>query len=208
MNFNYQKDYWQNFAKNGENNDLAKDLHSSWDEGKKIYTSHTEIPEKFLELIPNKKSVLDVGIGFGRNTDYLRSKFTHVVGFDTPEMIENTKKNVGSKALCLSNWDEVADLKFDLIYQSIAIQHMPPQEVIYYLMVAARISPYFFSYTRSYNDYMRDFKNSIGGVNISHLVDSINCFELICSDETRDNMNNKMDETHYCALYRSKFLHL
>ena len=202
MNFSYQKDYWINFAKKAEINELGADLHNSWNSNEKKYTEHTPIPEDFKNLISTKR-VLDFGIGMGRNSEYLLSSFDEVYGFDTEEMIKAGKAIVNEKVKLISNFDKIKQQPFDLIYQSICMQHMPPNEVLYYLMCIAFMSPYFFSYTRTYNDFGRDFRNNMGGVNMHKLIDSLNLFTLVKCSIKESEISQKMDETHYVALYKS-----
>lgn len=203
MNTSYQKDYWLNFAKNENQDSLASDLHDSWDKETKSYTEHTEIPQEWLESI-KKEEVLDLGIGFGRNSLYLQSKFRNVYGYDTEEMLSRSKNFLPDGILSSSDWLDYDKRQFDLVYQSIAMQHIPPQEVLYYLMSIAQMSPYFFSYTRCYNDYLRDFQNRIGGINMALLVESTQMFDIVECEIPLDEAKTKMDETHYKALYKSR----
>jgi hypothetical protein len=202
----YQKDYWVSFADMQQKDKLSRDLHGSWDKESQSYSEVTTIPEEFLEVISSdtkKNLALDFGVGMGRNYDYLDSNFSEVWGFDTPQMIRRLKehkKNVNVS----SNLDSIFSRNYDLVYESVSMQHMPPQEVILYLNEISRKAKYFFSWTRCYNDYLRNFESMTGGVNMLRLVSSLNVFDLLeCSISPREAAS-KMDETHYSALYKCR----
>lgn len=202
-NLKYQKDYWKTFASTSEENNLARDLNSSWDENSKSYLNATEIPQAYISYLKDKinfNKVIDFGVGFGRNQKYLASLFKEVHGFDLPEMIERYKKINSIQSTLLTNITETHN-DYDLVYETTAFQHMPPEEVLYYLISLSFKSKYFFSWTRSYNDYLRDFQRNIGGINIYHLIMSTNSWEPISF--SNNNINNLNDETHYYALYKS-----
>ena len=202
-NFKYQKDYWKSFSSKSEENNLARDLNSSWDENSKSYLNITEIPQPYIHYLKDKinfNKVIDFGVGLGRNQKYLASIFKEVHGFDLPEMIERYKKINTIQSILLTNIAETHN-DYDLVYETTAFQHMPPEEVLYYLITLSFKAKYFFSWTRSYNDYVRDFQSNIGGVNIYHLIMATNSWEPISF--SNDNVNNLNDETHYYALYKS-----
>ena len=207
MNHEYQREYWNNFAANGEKNTLSKDLHPSWDEGKQEYTEIAKITDTALDILKKEtkmQKALDFGVGMGRNFDYLKENFKGVMGYDIPPMIErisSTRQNFGQFT---SNWEEIKNNRFDLIYQAVVMQHIPIQDMIHKLIFISMISPYFYSVTRCYNDYMRDFENSMFGANIACLIESTNLFEVVESSIPIEEAKSKMDETHYSVLYRSK----
>lgn len=195
----YQGDYWQKMPQR-EHNFVAADLHPSWSQEKQEYLEHTEIPQYVLDLT-QKNSVLDFGIGMGRNYNYLKENFKEVYGFDTIGMIENLKEFRPEIKTLTSNWNVLLQKKYDLIYEITVFQHMPPQEFLHKLFYLSFISPYYFSVTRCYNDFLRNYEKSLGGINMMKLIESLNCFELInCSS----NDFGSMDETHYSVLWKSK----
>jgi 2-polyprenyl-3-methyl-5-hydroxy-6-metoxy-1,4-benzoquinol methylase len=207
MNLFYQTDYWKNFIHSSDKDVLCKDLHSSWDEQKKEYTEHTEIHSQMLNVIESNTSmnkVLDFGSGMGRNSKYLQSLFKNYYGFDLPEMIENLSKIQPNLINLYSDWEKLKLEKFDLIYESVVMQHIPPQEIIYRLQCISYMSPYFVSWTRSYNDYLRDFQSQKLGVNMACLIKSLGSFEMVSCTVDQETAMSKMDETHYKVLYKSK----
>lgn len=206
----YQKNYWLNFANNPDKDLISKDLHGSWDESKQAYTEYTSIEESHLDVLKKETSmnrVLDFGVGMGRNRPYLKTLFSEVHGFDTQPMVKNFKSKNPLENNIFDDWDKVSKFRYDVVYESVVMQHIPPQEVIYRLYQISSISKYFVSWTRSYNDYLRNFQYRKFGVNIASLISSIDAFEVVdCSIEL-SNAKTLMDETHYKILYKSKNYH-
>ena len=172
-NIFYQKDYWLNFASDSDKNVLSKDLHRSWNAATQTYDEFTTIEDKHLDILrqnTSMDSVLDFGVGMGRNTPYLKTLFKNVHGFDTEPMIKNLKQREGFDKNLYFNWNDVASRKYDLVYESVVMQHIPPQEVIYRLYQISTVAKYFVSWTRSYNDFLRNFQIQRFGVNIARIL--------------------------------------
>ena len=207
---NYQRKYWTDFASNASKDVLCKDLHASWDAQSQKYTSHCEIPEECLSILKANtpmKSVLDFGVGMGRNSEYLKSLYFKYKGYDTEPMVKNLLSlnilNPDSQSVTF-NFAEIENSKFDLIYESVVMQHMPPEELLYILNKLSYVSPYLFSSTRVYNDFFRDFKRNTGGLNIALLRKALNCYEPVYSSIPIDRTESLNDETEYKILYKSK----
>lgn len=206
-NIFYQKDYWLNFASDSDKNVLSKDLHRSWNAATQTYDEFTTIEDKHLDILrqnTSMDSVLDFGVGMGRNTPYLKTLFKNVHGFDTEPMIKNLKQREGFDKNLYFNWNDVASRKYDLVYESVVMQHIPPQEVIYRLYQISTVAKYFVSWTRSYNDFLRNFQIQRFGVNIAGLISSLDAFEMIDCSIDLNSAKRLMDETHYKILYKSK----
>ncbi len=203
-NLEYQKDYWKSFITSSEEDVLAKDLNSSWDENSKSYSTSTVIPEAYLDYIKQYTKldkVIDFGVGLGRNQQYLKSIFNEVHGFDLPEMIKKYKKIAPKDDKLIHNASEF-DSSYSLLYETTVFQHMPPDEVLFYLTYLSYRAKYYFSWTRVYNDFLRNFEKATGGLNMYHLIMATNSWEPISfSNKEVDSLN---DETHYYALYKSK----
>lgn len=208
-NLFYQKDYWLNFASDSDKNVLSKDLHRSWNVATQTYDEFTTIEDKHLDILrknTSMDSVLDFGVGMGRNVPYLKTHFKNVYGFDTEPMIKNLKQRDGFDKNLYFDWNDVASKKYDLVYESVVMQHIPPQEVIYRLYQISTVSKYFVSWTRSYNDFLRNFKIQRFGVNIAGLISSLDAFEMVDCSIDLNSAKRLMDETHYKILYKSKNL--
>jgi 2-polyprenyl-3-methyl-5-hydroxy-6-metoxy-1,4-benzoquinol methylase len=207
MEANYQKDYWLKFAKDTEKNTLAKDLNPTWDKETQTYGTHTEIIPKHLEIIKadtKMESVLDFGIGMGRNFKYLQSLFTEVQGFDTPPMISRLLEHSPIIKNVHSNFEYIASKRYDVVYETTVFQHIPPHEVLKALICLSHVSKYLVCHTRSYNDFFRNFAASTGGLNIFTLVNSTKCFEVIDCSIPISEASELMDDTHYQILFKSK----
>ena len=201
MDLNSQRDGWQSFIKNSTHNGIAQNLHASWDLATQSYTSHQEIDQEifsFLKNINATDKVLDFGVGFGRNQSYLQKLFKVVHGYDLPEMVARTPV----KNLLFDDLNKLSD-KYDLLYEVTVMQHIPPNEVIYCLLKLAPRCKYFFTHTRSYNDFCRNFDKQIGGVNMYNLIAATNAWVPVI--QTVSNPQNLNDESHYSVLYKSKY---
>jgi hypothetical protein len=203
----YQKNYWLNFAKHPDKDLISRDLHGSWDASKQAYTEYTEINPIHLEVLKANTSmnrVLDFGVGMGRNRPYLKTLFSDVHGFDTEPMVKNFKSKNPSENNVFDDWDDVSRFNYDAVYESVVMQHIPPQEVIYRLYQISSISKYLVSSTRCYNDFLRNFSAQKFGVNIACLISSIDAFEVVDCSIDLSLAKNLMNETHYQILYKSK----
>lgn len=206
----YQKNYWLNFANNPDKDLISKDLHGSWDISKQVYTEYTSIDQKHLDILKKDTGmnrVLDFGVGMGRNRPYLKTLFSEVHGFDTEPMVKNFRSKNPFENGVFDDFDDVLKFKYDAVYESVVMQHIPPQEVIYRLYQISSISKYFVSWTRSYNDYLRNFQHRKFGVNIASLISSLDAFDIVDCSIDLCNAKTLMDETHYKILYKSKNYH-
>ena len=203
-NLKYQKDYWKSFITSSQEDVLAKDLNSSWNENSKSYSTPTEIPIPYLDYIKQDiklDKVIDFGVGLGRNQQYLKSIFNEVHGFDLPEMIEKYKKIAPKDNKLIHDASEF-DNNYSLLYETTVFQHMPPNEVLFYLTYLHCVDPPHCEVLRSYNDFLRNFKEATGGLNMYHLIMATNCWEPISFSNSEINSLN--DESDYYALYKSK----
>jgi 2-polyprenyl-3-methyl-5-hydroxy-6-metoxy-1,4-benzoquinol methylase len=100
--------------------------------------------ESFRPLA-EKKSALDFGCGVGRLTEALASHFDRVCGVDiSPAMIQharNYKKSGRSEYLLNETGDlrQFAGGRFDFVYSSITLQHMPARFATRYMVEFLRV---------------------------------------------------------------------
>ncbi|TAJ85776.1 MAG: methyltransferase domain-containing protein, partial [Reyranella sp.] len=76
-------------------------------------------------------TVLDFGCGLGRNVEFLRSRFSRVIGLDLPRMIENLRKDPIGKsydALYDDRSQLVSSEDINVIYDSVVLQHIKDLE--------------------------------------------------------------------------------
>lgn len=204
-NLEYQKDYWKNFISSSEKDVLAKDLNVNWNKETQSYSKATEIPAEYLQQITQTgkvKKILDFGVGLGRNQTYLNSIAEEVHGFDLPEMIEKYKQGKKDRNLLFEDIEKIHN-DYSLVYECTVFQHMPPQEVLFSLMKLASKSKFLISYSRTYNDFCRDFSIKKGGLNMYHILAS--CLDywdiLNCSSKNASFINS---EEHFYILLKSK----
>jgi trans-aconitate methyltransferase len=85
-----------------------------------------------LGIEVNQNSALDFGCGVGRITQALASRFQHVIGLDiSQEMIRQANRFNRFPERChyklneADHLDALVETRFDLIYSTITLQHMP-----------------------------------------------------------------------------------
>lgn len=196
-----RRNYWDSLTTQAEFNYLAKDLNPTWDPYTKRYKEHTIIQQEALDLIENKVSCIDFGMGLGRNLDYLKTLFSTVIGYDTKAMVDRFKQ-YRSDSVTFS-WDEAIALKPDLVYECTVFQHMDISDLTNKLQTISKSSTYLYSRTRVYNDVYRDFANGTGGLNIYQYIKDTTTLTPVWCSISLDDAEHLMDETHYDILYRS-----
>jgi ubiquinone/menaquinone biosynthesis C-methylase UbiE len=99
-----------------------------------------------IQPLREKKCALDFGCGVGRLTQALALHFERVYGVDiSPAMIEHARNYQGSSSRCEYVLNETSDLRrfpdgrFDFIYSSITLQHMPARFARQYIVEFLRV---------------------------------------------------------------------
>lgn len=122
-----------------------------WDVLKFFETGVSEIDQMFrymesVHATAGKKWALDFGCGVGRLTQALAKHFDRVCGVDiSPAMIEHARRYQGDGANCQYVLNETSDLRcfpdgrFDFIYTSITLQHMPARFARRYIVEFLRV---------------------------------------------------------------------
>ncbi|HYT68086.1 MAG TPA: class I SAM-dependent methyltransferase [Vicinamibacterales bacterium] len=112
---------WSDFAASASDEDLRERILTGFRSGKPFtpYVPTLPMPAAI-------GSVLDFGCGLGRNFPYLKTIASHVVGFDLPEMIERCRNaSPVGVALLSADWNAVRAMRFDLVFASLVLQHVP-----------------------------------------------------------------------------------
>lgn len=100
------------------------------------------------------ESVLDFGCGLGRNFSYLSTIATRVVGFDLPEMVARARDAApGGADVLSSDWNAVRAMRFDLVFASLVLQHVPEDRCRAALADFARIAPATYLLARGAGDF-------------------------------------------------------
>jgi len=159
-----------------------------WNPDAFFATGRQEIEElmEYLQSIsiwPRRESALDFGCGVGRLTRALSGQFEEVVGLDiSPAMVALAREHNAHLPRCtfLHNatpaLEAIRGRKFDLVYSSITLQHMPPR------------------YSREY------LKNFLGLLAPAGLL----VFQL--AGESRLSLSSRVLRTLYNEVYRRRVL--
>ena len=116
-------DEWAELAATATQDDLRERILTGFKEGKPFtpYVPTIALPAPL-------GAVLDFGCGLGRNFPYLRSVAARVVGYDLPPMIARCREAAAAGAdLLTSDWHAVKAMRFDLVFASLVLQHIPEQ---------------------------------------------------------------------------------
>src|SRR5258708_5598263 len=109
-------------------NKIAED----WTKVRSKNTNWHPAADKFISLLSQGTSVLDIGCGGGLTSEYLVEKGLHVTGIDFSEkMIEIAKKRVPEGKFIVMDVKDLGDLEesFDGIYAQAVLLHFPKNEI-------------------------------------------------------------------------------
>jgi len=112
---------WAELAASATDDDLREKILTGFKDGKP-FTPY--VPT--LALPSTMESVLDFGCGLGRNFPYLKTLAARVTGYDLPEMIERCRRSAPIEVDWLSSdWNEILPMRFDMVFASLVLQHVP-----------------------------------------------------------------------------------
>jgi len=115
-------------------------------------------------------NVLDFGCGLGRNFPYLSGIARSVAGFDLPPMIERCHDVAGGMVDLLSpDWNQVRQLRFDLIFTTLVLQHIEPEPARAFLRDFSSMAPSVYLLTRTDTDF---------GENLLQMVADLGIFDV------------------------------
>ncbi len=160
------RDFWMSLAETAATDDLRDQILAGYREGKPFtpYVPTIPMPEPL-------DSVLDFGCGLGRNFPYLMRIARTVAGFDLPPMIERCRADAGGAAALLSSdWNQVRQLRFDLIFTTLVLQHIEPHPARTFLQDFSRMAPSVYLLTRTNTDF---------GENLLDIVADLDFFEVV-----------------------------
>ena len=142
-------DEWAELAATATQDDLRERILTGFKDGKPFtpYVPTIALPAPLGD-------VLDFGCGLGRNFPYLRSVARRVVGYDLPPMIERCCEVAPAGADELSSdWDAVAAMRFDLVFASLVLQHIPEATCRDAVAQFARMAPATYLLARGQGDF-------------------------------------------------------
>jgi SAM-dependent methyltransferase len=109
--------------------------------------------------------VLDFGCGLGRNFPFLLGASSDVTGFDLPPMIARCRTLAPVPAHALEDdWETVRRQRFDLVFASLVLQHVPVDIVRARLAEFAGIAPLVYLLTRSDSDFGENLLDLVAAV--------------------------------------------
>ena len=158
------RDFWMSLAENADTDDLRDRILAGYREGKPFtpYVPTLPMPEPL-------DSVLDFGCGLGRNFPYLSGIARSVAGFDLPPMIDRCREVAGRTVDLLSpDWTQVRQLRFDLIFTTLVLQHIEPDPVRAFLRDFSHMTSSVYLLTRTDTDF---------GENLLDVVADLGCFD-------------------------------
>jgi SAM-dependent methyltransferase len=143
------RDYWMSLAETAETDDVRERILTGYKEGKPFTPYVPTIP-----MPQPVESVLDFGCGLGRNFPYLSGIARTVAGFDLPPMIERCHTAAGHGIdLLTSDWTQLRQLPFDLIFASLVLQHIEPHPMRTFLRDFSHMAPAVYLITRTDTDF-------------------------------------------------------
>lgn len=122
-----------------------------WDPAEFLATGREEVDRAMSQLatltdLDQIHTVLDFGCGAGRLTQALTAYATDVTGLDvSPSMLDVARRLDETDGRCSFVHNTLDDLslfesaKFDLVYSSLVLQHLPPESARAYLHEFARV---------------------------------------------------------------------
>jgi hypothetical protein len=143
------RDYWMSLAETAETDDVRERILSGYKDGKPFtpYVPTIPMPERL-------ESVLDFGCGLGRSFPYLAGIARTVAGFDVPPMVERCHTTAGHVIdLLSSDWNQIRQLRFDLIFASLVLQHIEPHPMRSFLLDFSHMAPAVYLITRTETDF-------------------------------------------------------
>jgi SAM-dependent methyltransferase len=138
---------WAELAATATDRDLKDRILTGFKDGKPF------TPYVPTLALPPVQSVLDFGCGLGRNFPYLTTIASRVVGYDLPEMIERCRTAApATVSLLTGDWSAVSAMRFDLVFASLVLQHIPTAEIERYADGLARMAPVTYILSRGVTD--------------------------------------------------------
>jgi SAM-dependent methyltransferase len=159
------RNFWISLAESADTDDLRDRILAGYKDGKPFtpYVPTIPMPEPL-------DSVLDFGCGLGRNFPYLSGIAGSVAGFDLPPMIERCREVAGGTVAFLSpDWNQIRQLRFDLIFTTLVLQHIEPHPARAFLRDFSHMTSSVYLLTRTDTDFAE---------NLLDIVADLGCFAV------------------------------
>jgi SAM-dependent methyltransferase len=173
---------WESIAATSDDDELRERIFTGYKAGKP-FTPY--VPT--VRLLEPVDSVLDFGCGVGRNFPYLKSIAREVVGFDLEPMIARCGVLAAETVdLLTSDWVNISNRRFDLVFASLVLQHIETEACRSYLVDFARMASRTYVLTRLQSDF---------GANVMGLVADSNLFEVEdCAEVEHDPSQHRLKQ--------------
>ena len=199
------RDEWSDIAA-GDADELRERILTGYKAGKP-FTPY--VPT--LTLPSPLESALDFGCGLGRNFPYLKTVTSRVEGYDLPSMIERCRTLATEPVSDLtSDWAEVRNRRYALIFASLVLQHIDTDECRRYLADFTRMAPYVYLLTRTKTDVGAVMLDLVAGSGLTvegpcRIVDHDPATHQLrnIGDRTFDEARASTDDVHYEMVLRS-----
>jgi SAM-dependent methyltransferase len=139
---------WTDLAASASDDDLRERILTGFKDGKPFAPYLPTLP-----LPVPAGAVLDFGCGLGRNFPYLTSIAARVVGYDLPAMIERCRTAASAAAELSSDWEAVRRERFDFVFASLVLQHVPASVCGAALADFGRMAPITYLLARGQGDF-------------------------------------------------------
>lgn len=95
-----------------------------------VYADVTELYQLFLDKLPSKARILDLGCGSGRDSKHFKELGYEVTAMDgSPELCRLASLNIGQQVVC-KTFAEINDQNaFDGIWACASLLHVPAEEL-------------------------------------------------------------------------------
>lgn len=95
-----------------------------------VYADVTELYQLFLDKLPSKARILDLGCGSGRDSKHFRELGYEVTAMDgSPEICRLASVNIGQQVVCKTFADINDQNAFDGIWACASLLHVPAEEL-------------------------------------------------------------------------------
>ena len=200
------RDEWSDIA-GGDADELRERILTGYKAGKP-FTPY--IPT--IVLHTRIESVLVFCCGLGRNFPYLKSIATRVEGYDLPAMIERCRALATERVNDLiSDWSDARTRRYDLVFASLALQHIDTDESRRYIADFAGMAPQVYLLTRTRTDFGAVMLELVAesdayDTGICRIVDHdpVTHQLRIIGDRAFEAARTSPDDVHYETLLRSR----
>ena len=190
---------------------MIQAMSDEWLQARTVTNTSAPPDPPTIEL-PTVESVLDFGCGLGRNSSYLKTIAREVHGFDVPEALADCDGHPTYGTDRLSrDWSITRQRRFDLIFASLVLEHLPTERAASFLDDFAAMAPHLYLLTRARSDFGAALLDLIvetraydpGPCRILDNDPGTHRFRVV-AEASFDAARRSPDDVHYELLLRSR----